>query len=60
MHSVGFAAAAMRRVLRRRAAASRAAGAIGVVSEDPDKRASCIGRFYTRKAAAHESVLAPL
>jgi hypothetical protein len=30
------------------------------VSEDPDKQASCMGEFYTRKAATHGSVLARL
>jgi hypothetical protein len=30
-----------------------------VVPDDPDKRASCIDRFYTRKAAPHRPVLAP-
>ncbi len=53
-----FAAAAMRRMFRRRAATSRAAGAGVFMSEDPDKRASCIRRFYTRKAAAHRPVQA--
>ena len=60
MGSARFAAAAMRRVFRRRAAASRAAGAVAIMSEDPDKRASCTPRFYTRKAAPHRPVLASL
>src|SRR5215208_2345655 len=37
----GFAAAAMRRVVRWRTAAFQAAGAVMFVSEDPDRRASC-------------------
>ena len=61
MHSVRFAAAAMRRVFRwRTACVPSSRHAVVFVSEDPDKRASCIDGFYTRKAASHRPILASM